>query len=128
MSILSALLALFFPFQSEPSGDQFLSRSQFQHIQWAEKQFPVRLSSYGVGMPGGPIQQAKIILSSNEQVTIAMARQLLIVLTQDFLRRLNENRELRPYLKVFPFTSNNLEYAIFFDDETSGFDNPSYFS
>jgi hypothetical protein len=41
----------------------------------------------------------------------------VIKINEDLLRRYNENEEIRPYLKNYPFTAMNLEIGILLTDE-----------
>jgi hypothetical protein len=44
-------------------------------------------------------------------------RELVIKINEDLLKRYNENEEIRPYLKNYPFTAKNLRIGILLTDE-----------
>ena len=45
------------------------------------------------------------------------ARKLIVECTEEFLQIVNSNDEIRPYLRDYPFTENNLEFVIVFLSE-----------
>ncbi len=44
-------------------------------------------------------------------------RELVIKITEDLLRRYNDNEKIRPYLKNYPFTDRNVRIGILLTDE-----------
>ena len=46
-------------------------------------------------------------------LTEGEARQLIIDCVDDFLNAVNNDRELKPFLKIYPFTAKNLRLTIF---------------
>lgn len=52
-----------------------------------------------------------------QQATIQEARQLFVEVAERYLARINEDEKLRPYLHNFPFTIDNLDLGIGFENE-----------
>jgi hypothetical protein len=48
------------------------------------------------------------------------ARKLIVACTQDFLSIINQDQAIRPYLKNYPFTPQNVEIAIFSNTPKGG--------
>src|SRR3990167_143123 len=48
-----------------------------------------------------------------QEVDLSTARNLLIVAIQSYLNEINQNKEIRHYLKNYPFTVNNIEIGIY---------------
>lgn len=73
---------------------------------------------------GGSEQGLTLLLMSFDKngnpVDISTARRLIVECVQEFLADINNNEQLRPYLKVFPFTPANVEISIIFSDPNGG--------
>ncbi len=48
-----------------------------------------------------------------EEVDLPKARHLLITAVQTYLNQINQSKELRRYLKPYPFTANNINIGIY---------------
>lgn len=86
----------------------------YEHVKDAEATY--HLTPYLKG--GGylnKIRSVNIELISNDIPTgIEEARRLVVTLSEDVLRRVNEAEELRPHLITYPFPSEKIRYRIFF--------------
>ena len=60
----------------------------------------------------GDIQLAEIYFQYFHLVNLEEARVLLVYAIQTFLKNINENKEVRPYLHNYPFTTKNIEINI----------------
>lgn len=47
------------------------------------------------------------------------ARRLYVEVVEDFLNRINNNKEIRSYLHDYPFTIKNLDLMIHFSEDTN---------
>ena len=61
----------------------------------------------------GDIQLAEIYFQYFHLVNLEEARVLLVYAIQTFLKNINDNKEVRPYLHNYPFTTNNIDINIF---------------
>jgi len=74
-------------------------------------------------MGGGGGFQQKINLVTltfrvNEKVTIDQARKMYVKYNEELVKRFNEDEEIRPYLKNYPFTHKNVKVNfIYFPDD-----------
>lgn len=60
---------------------------------------------------------------SLSKLTVDEARKLFVEVEEGYLKRYNENEEIRPYLHNFPFTIENLELMIIFDEKRNDLSN-----
>jgi hypothetical protein len=66
-----------------------------------------------VGQMMGDIQLLGIEFYYYHLVNLSEARELLVYASQVFLKNINENKEVRPYLHNYPFTLKNIDVTIF---------------
>jgi hypothetical protein len=79
-------------------------------------QFNMQQIGTTVGMPGGIIELLGASFQK-ESATIEEARKIVVYSCLEFLEAINSNLQLRPYLYQLPFTLENIELRIFFEDE-----------
>ena len=60
------------------------------------------------------IEMLAVSFEYDQEVTQEQARQLLIVAAEEYLRAINQNEEIRPYLDQYPFTAKNVKICIYF--------------
>lgn len=75
------------------------------------------LSPFGSGGKGGDPGKylgMYVAFQSNKPILKDEARRLILSISEEFLKKINENEEIRPQLQNFPFTIKNIEVAIFF--------------
>jgi hypothetical protein len=73
-------------------------------------------SLFIAGEGGGMPWDVKLIfLSFNlyHLVDIKEARKLIVDLVQEYLKEINTNKKIRPYLRNYPFTLANLRFVVF---------------
>ena len=58
------------------------------------------------------IEMLGIAFDYAQEVDLSKARHLLITAVQSYLDTINQSKELRRYLKKYPFTANNIEVGI----------------
>ena len=66
-----------------------------------------------VGQMMGDIQLMGVDFHYYHLVNLQEARKLITYATQTFLKNVNDNKEIRPYLHNYPFTAKNIEITIF---------------
>ena len=64
----------------------------------------------------GDIQAVALGFASYKALNVDEARKLYVNIVEEYLHRVNCNEEVRPYLHNYPFTINNLEFNIEFDE------------
>lgn len=73
-----------------------------------------------IGSGGGMRDTVNLICLAfdyrNPTMTQDEARELIVPILQLFLQRINENEEIRPYLKNYPFLIDNIEVSIIIHD------------
>ena len=85
-------------------------------INKTEKQLKKEKDLFMIGTGGqmmGDIQLARISFQYFHLVNLEEARALLVYTIQTFLKNINDNKEVRPYLHNYPFTTKNIEIKIF---------------
>lgn len=64
----------------------------------------------------GGIQAVALGFASYKALNVDQARKLYVDIIEEYLHKVNGNEEVRPYLHNHPFTINNLEFTIEFDE------------
>ncbi len=64
------------------------------------------------GQMMGDIQVMDISFQYFHLVNLEEARELLVYVIRTFLKNINDNKEIRPYLHNYPFTTKNIEITI----------------
>ena len=82
------------------------------------KKYNMRICGTKVGMPGGPVRLLGLSFQILHSLTREEARYLLINCSEDFLKMINTDEELRSYLKCSPFNLLNIEIDIFSIDKS----------
>jgi hypothetical protein len=85
------------------------------------KRLSQRYNMRVVGMGGGLANRVNVLgLSFQIQgvLTKEQLRKILIDCAETFLTAINKNEQIRPFLKKFPFTSNEIEIELFLVDRT----------
>ena len=82
------------------------------------KKLEKKYEMYSLGVGGGATPEGIWLMSISfnrygKPITETEARKLIISCVDDFLDSINNNDELRPFLKEYPFTSKNLDITIF---------------
>jgi hypothetical protein len=81
------------------------------------KKHGMRVSGEGAGMPSRVINLLILSFRINGSLTQDEARKLLVECVEEFLQIANSDEKIRPYMKNFPFTSENIDLAIFIYDK-----------
>lgn len=87
-----------------------------------EKKYHLSMSAIGGGGDSKGLRLLNISFDhQGEPFTRDEARKLIVNLTQEFLKEINNDENLRPYLVSFPFTPSNLHIAVIFFDSNRNF-------
>lgn len=80
-----------------------------------EKKYKMRLCGSGGGMPDGIVNMLALSFDSYRTISIEEARPILVDCINIYMNAVNEDKELKPYLKNAPFTPENIEISIYFN-------------
>lgn len=63
------------------------------------------------------VREISITFASDRKVKIKGARELVVACTEELLKRINEDKDIRPYLSHYPFTTAGVYVSVCFFDE-----------
>lgn len=116
ISVLAVFLFIFFSmnnFSSLPKQDQKSSQVIIKFGQEMKNKKNLNLCGIGGGANNGLWLLNASFETYQEPLTQSKARKLIVECVEDFLSTINEDEQLKPYLKVYPFTIENIELRIF---------------
>jgi hypothetical protein len=82
-----------------------------------EKKYHMKVIGEGAGMPRRVINLLILSFRINGSLTQDEARKLLVECVEEFLQIANSDEKIRPYMKNFPFTPENLDLSVFIYDK-----------
>lgn len=88
-----------------------------QVIHEFEKEIAHEFNLVGVGSGGRmprDVEEITVKFYAYRRATIEEARSLEVAITEKFLKKINEHKQLRPYLREYPFTPNRATISISF--------------
>ena len=112
-NVLSYLILIFLCFGCERHSrhvvlaDQLIDKIADQ----LQKEKELRMIGNG-GQMMGDVQLIRIEFQYFHLVDLQDARKLLIYTIQTFLKNINGDQKIRPYLHTYPFSTNNIEVKI----------------
>lgn len=120
--ILIGLIAMW-PFS------MFSGKGESKHVKLADatvlpyckqllKEDRLLLTGYGGAMMD-KVNSYDFYFESNYELNLDDCRLLVVKVVTNFLEKVNSNIELRPYLKNYPFTADNIELMISFKDKNN---------
>jgi len=89
----------------------FQIRSKVAHKLVAK--YDMKMIGFSAAMPEGVINNLGLLFQVFRVLTIEEAREILVDGVQEFLSEINSNEEIRPYLKVYPFTPKNITIDVY---------------
>jgi len=98
----------------------YLDKIMNPSIKLISQEEDLLLFGYGGGM-AYDIKSVETYSATLKPLTIKEARRKYVRGTEEFLKAINEDRKLRPYLHDFPFTHTNVQFRIAYHG-----DNPSH--
>ncbi len=101
------------PYKDAASRDSLIVTSLTKIV--AEKLFlkeNLRLVGSG-GQMMNEIEKLIMKFDYGQEIDLNKARQLIIIAIQSYLEEINQSKEIRRYLKNYPFTPNNIEVGIY---------------
>lgn len=99
---------------SEPIYCKYVDEISHEFLVLAKTKYGLTCSGSG-GALMDRVNVISLSLDSREQdFDIKRARRLIIDCSEDYLERVNNNEEIRPYLSHFPFTEKGIRFSISF--------------
>ncbi|HEY4831659.1 MAG TPA: hypothetical protein VIH61_03765 [Waddliaceae bacterium] len=96
-----------------------------QHEKVQKRKYNFDLIGSGGGIPDYVTNFSLHYVSTN-QVDMLKTRKMFVNNVEDLLQLINSNEQIRPYLSNYPFTINNLEFRISFQDRFGKRQEPPY--
>lgn len=101
------------------------SKLQKQYIKEIKKKYDLTVCGTGAAMPDD-IKELKLCFEKEGCYSINEVRELYVKVADGFIDLINDDTAIRPYLHEYPFTENNIELGIIFEDEMGHFVNSNY--
>lgn len=122
---MKKLLIIFFLFSeciiyASPKYIKLVDRVTAKYVKELKKEQKMFLCGYG-GRLMTDVEQIDLSFEVKRQATIEEARILFVEIAENYLTRVNADTELRPYLRNYPFTIDNLELGLAFVDHQLNF-------
>ena len=120
--LLVAVIGLFLTFTGfiMPYDDPYLSDAERlvnkildESAKVIETKYGIKACGEGAAMPGGNIKKFNLSFDTRTPYTKQHLRELLIASAHELLNAINTNEGIRPYLKKYPFTVDNVQIIIF---------------
>ena len=83
-----------------------------EYVRDMELKYQLKNTSMAWGMYGGILDLIGPGFATYEKIDIPTARRLILELSGELIKRVNESEELRPYLKNYPFTVQNVKILL----------------
>jgi hypothetical protein len=76
------------------------------------KKYDLMLVGTSAAMPGGVINNLGLVFHIHKVLTREQAREILVGCVEELISEVNMNKEIRPYLKNYPFTPKNITITL----------------
>ncbi|NGX47347.1 MAG: hypothetical protein K1000chlam3_00720 [Chlamydiae bacterium] len=96
--------------------ETYADKVTYDFIQEVTEEFGYICGLSGGSMPND-IMGISVGFDAFRKATIDEARELIILITQKFLRTINSYEEIRPYLRDYPFNSDRIYVSISFNNK-----------
>ncbi|HEY4831656.1 MAG TPA: hypothetical protein VIH61_03750, partial [Waddliaceae bacterium] len=96
-----------------------------QHEKVQKREYNLYLIGSGGGIPDY-VTNFSLYYILTDKVEMPEARKIFVNNVEDLLQLINSNEQIRPYLSNYPFTINNLEFGLAFEDEFGKMQEPPY--
>jgi len=83
-------------------------------VKTIEEKYKIHLGGSGGSFNGGSINFISWHFSSNEKITQSDARKMIVMITEGLKQIYDNDIKVRPFLKNYPFTNQNLDLMIGF--------------
>lgn len=117
-----SFFVFWFPRDKTPVYVNYASSIRDQYLKHLRKEYNVKCDGFG-GSFLYNVKQISLALSSNESdVNIEKAREQHVNFTEEFIRRINGDERIRPYLDHYPFSPEGVSIRIAFEASLHGED------
>src|SRR5262245_20330405 len=96
-----------------PIADTILDKVLEKTIIELRKKYPLSMIGVGRGQKDKKKTEIDVSFMLNRFLSKDECRKLLIDITEELLKNINENKDLQPYLYYMPFPYRNLEIRVF---------------
>jgi len=113
--ILPVLILLLTSF-SEPKYCKLSDRILAQYVKELQRDEKLHLYGHGGSMMND-VKVVEIYLLGNQKLSVDEARELFVKISEELIARYNNSEKIRPFLHNYPFTINNIDVQLAFQDE-----------
>ncbi|MBS4169981.1 hypothetical protein [Neochlamydia sp. AcF95] len=103
----------------EPEQAKFVGEILDKASKKLRSKYDMRAIGTGIGMPDGVVTMLALSFEKTGPLTKEEGRRIIVDCVQEMLQIINTHEKIRPYLKNYPFTPNNIEIAIFLNGPPS---------
>ena len=104
----------------QPDYDKLNSVNNVEKKTFSEISNATGLKPFGTGAQMmNEIDMLMIAFQCDKNISIKEGRELLILCADRFLKNINENEQIRQYLKTYPFELKNIEIEIYISSKGS---------
>jgi hypothetical protein len=120
-------LLLLWPVLCACSSVPYDEKLRYQLIQDYSKDIQKKKNLTMIAIGGG--QQGRLFVvrySTQQNVNLEQARELLVDTCEGFLKRVNNDQKFRPYMLEYPYNDTNIDISIRFGDSNNDRAKPPY--
>ena len=96
----------------KPIQETYAEELVGQYIKNVESKYNLHLTSMAWGMYGGTVNLLGPGFGTKEGLDVSRSRQLLLELASELINCVNQSEKLRPYLKNYLFTIENVQITL----------------
>lgn len=104
-----------------PKSEQSVNKLLYHIANTFEKKYNLNAIATNVSMPGGVVKKLGLDFQIHGPLSKEELRKILVALAQEFLNFVNEDVDVRFFLKQYPFEIKNIEITLFLID-SKGFE------
>ncbi|KIC73307.1 hypothetical protein DB42_CC00180 [Neochlamydia sp. EPS4] len=116
MFILSGCALSLLNSYEEPKQAKFVSEILDKASKKLRSKYDMRTIGTGIGMPDGVVTMLALSFEKTGPLSREEGRRIIVDCVQEMLQIINTHERIRPYLKNYPFTPNDIKIAIFLKD------------
>ncbi len=96
-----------------PAYTRYAKEIRHTFIQQVKREFGFDCEMTGGSMPYD-VEEISVMFGANRIATLEQARELEVILTEKFVKIINEHEKIRPFLREYPFPANRAIVSIRF--------------
>jgi hypothetical protein len=120
ISLQNGLFGNYYMSKNEEAVNRFIgqaSRSFQLKPEWKKR---ITVCGTTKGMPGGIVENLGLAFDIKGPMSRDEIRKMLLEMGQQFLNKLNQDKQLQPYLQHRPFTPDDIDLSLYFRDSKNG--------